>query len=29
MAIPEEEWNIGKITIKEEKWDTPNEYQIS
>ena len=29
MAIPEEEWNIGKITIKEEKWDAPNEYQIT
>lgn len=28
MAIPEKEWNIGKLVIKEKKWGFPNEYQI-
>ena len=28
MSIPEKEWNIGKLIIKEKKWSSPDEYQI-
>lgn len=28
MSIPEKEWNIGKLIIKEKKWSFPDEYQI-
>ena len=28
MPIPPNEWNIGKIIIKEKKWGFPSEYEI-
>ena len=28
MPIPNEQWNIGQLTIKELRWGVQNEYRI-